>query len=75
MGLISDELFEVMSMVYGAVETNIWFQSFFFSLLFFMQSLEKSCGGIHINLDPSNEKCLNDLQAYDNVKIIIPNTI
>ncbi|CAN6866044.1 unnamed protein product [Brassica oleracea] len=44
------------------------------------ESLEKSCGGIHINLDPSNEKCLNDLQAYDNCiseiyveQILLPN--
>uniref|UniRef100_M4CYU8 Sinapoylglucose:choline sinapoyltransferase n=1 Tax=Brassica campestris TaxID=3711 RepID=M4CYU8_BRACM len=44
------------------------------------ESLEKSCGGIHINLDPSNAKCLNDLQAYDNCiseiyveQILLPN--
>ncbi|KAG2300677.1 hypothetical protein Bca52824_037149, partial [Brassica carinata] len=44
------------------------------------ESLEKSCGGKHINVDPSNTKCLKDLQAYDNCiseiyaeQILLPN--
>ncbi|CAH8282041.1 unnamed protein product [Eruca vesicaria subsp. sativa] len=44
------------------------------------ESFENSCGGTHMNVDPSNAKCLKDLQAYDNCiseiyaeQILLPN--
>ena len=44
---------------------------FFFLTTFLLQSLEKSCGGNYMDVHPSNAKCVKDLQAYKNVKIII----
>lgn len=33
----------------------------------FVQSLKKNCGGEYVNIDPSNTKCLKDMQAYEKV--------
>ncbi|KAL9809835.1 Serine carboxypeptidase-like 19 [Arabidopsis thaliana] len=34
------------------------------------ESLERSCGGKFFNVDPSNARCSNNLQAYDHVKTL-----
>lgn len=40
-----------------------------------MQSLEISCGGEYINVDPSNTLCQKHLQAYDKVDTLSLQTL
>lgn len=53
----------------------MWFFRYLVTILFtshyYWQSLESNCGGKFFNVDPSNAKCSNGLQAYHQVRIII----
>ena len=72
MGLISDELFEVIFIFINHIIWLLWHlvTIILFSLLITLQSLERSCGGKFFNVDPSNARCSNNLQAYDHVKTL-----